>query len=242
MLEVSSVSVAYETLPVLFEASLRVTEGEIVAVLGTNGAGKTTLLRAISGLVPLRSGTVRFEGKDLKKVSDFERVALGLVHVPEGRRVFASLTVMENLRLGGKLVLRNKQELNSRIERAFGFFPRLRERSKQIAATLSGGEQQMLAVARGLMSNPRLLMIDEASLGLAPSMIDQLFDILREIHADGTSLLIVEQNTRVSLEIAHRAYVLEKGTVVFDGTAAEMMEDPRLLNTYLGGELSAPAV
>ena len=210
---------------------MRVDEGEIVALLGANGAGKTTTLRAISGLVP-STGTIRFDGASLRGVAPHAISRRGLRHVPEGRRVFARMTVRENLELGGFGAPR--REVASRVDEALEIFPRLRERIDQSAGTLSGGEQQMLAIGRALVGRPRLLMLDEPSLGLAPLLVKTIFETIRALHERGTTILLVEQNARQALRIANRAYVLENGTIAREGAAAEMLDDPVVVAAYLG--------
>jgi branched-chain amino acid transport system ATP-binding protein len=238
MIDVRGVTVAYASIPVLVDANVEVNEGEVVAVLGGNGAGKTTLLRAISGSVALREGTVSLDGRDLKGVPEHERVAMGIGHVPMARRIFGTMTVLENLKLGAHLIRKDRRLVAERMDRVFTFFPRLAERKDQASATMAGGEQQMLAIGRALMTEPRVLMVDEASLSLAPAMVDHVFDLLYEIHKAGTSLLLVEQNARASLRIADRAYVLASGRIVFSGRAQDIATDSRLADSYLGAELA----
>ncbi|MGH2783824.1 MAG: ABC transporter ATP-binding protein [Actinomycetota bacterium] len=238
MIEVRGVTVAYGSIPVLVDANVEIGDGEVVAVLGGNGAGKTTLVRAISGSVALCEGSVLLDGVDLKGVPEHERVAKGIGHVPMGRRIFGTMTVLENLKLGAHLIRKDRRLVAERMDRVFSFFPRLGDRKDQVSATMAGGEQQMLAIGRALMTDPRLLIVDEASLSLAPAMVDHVFDVLNEIHQAGASLLLVEQNARASLRIADRAYVLASGRIVFSGRAAEMATDPRLADSYLGAELA----
>lgn len=238
LLEVRDVTVAYKAVPVLMDADFEVSQGEIVAILGGNGAGKTTLIRAISGSVALRSGSVVFDGRDLRRVPEHERVAMGIAHVPMGRRIFASMTVSDNLRLGAHLIRKDKHLVEDRLERVFELFPRLRERTQQLSGSLAGGEQQMLAIGRALMIDPRILMVDEASLSLAPAMVEHVFEVLHQVNRAGTTLLLVEQNARASLRIADRAYVLASGRIVFSGRAEDMRDDSRLASSYLGAELA----
>ncbi len=231
-LEVRDVSVSYGGIRALRDISLRVEEGEIVALLGSNGAGKTTTLRAISGLVPY-SGSIVFDGKELRKSSPDHIVRLGLGHAPEGRRVFSRMTVLENLMLGAYTV-RSKQEIDDRLAFVVQTFPRLEERLSQSAGTLSGGEQQMLAIGRALMSSPRLLMLDEPSLGLAPIIVQTIFSVIKSINERGTTILLVEQNAQQALRIANRGYVLETGSLRFEGTGAALLENPAVAEAYLG--------
>jgi branched-chain amino acid transport system ATP-binding protein len=239
LLQATVTSSRYGSVEVLHDVTVEVGEGEIVAVLGSNGAGKTTLLRTISGVLVRAQAKITLDGRDLSRSSAPERVRAGVVHVPEGRRVFADLTVMENLEVPAFARRAAPQDLRSCLDQAFDLFPILAERRNQKAASLSGGQQQMLAVGRGLMSAPRLLMVDEASLGLAPATTDEMFAALARLGAGGLSVLLVEQNARASLEIATRAYVLERGAVRLAGTAAELLHDDRVAATYLGGALSA---
>jgi branched-chain amino acid transport system ATP-binding protein len=231
-LEVRNLSVSYGGIHALRDISLRVEEGEIVALLGSNGAGKTTTLRAISGLVPY-AGSLLFDGKDLRKCSPDQIVRLGLGHAPEGRRVFSRMTVLENLMLGAYTV-RSKQEIDDQLAFVVETFPRLEERLSQSAGTLSGGEQQMLAIGRALMSSPRLLMLDEPSLGLAPIIVQTIFGVIKLINARGTTILLVEQNAQQALRIANRGYVLETGSMRFEDSGAALLENPAVAEAYLG--------
>ncbi len=233
MLRIEGLSFAYDDLRVLWDVDLDVAAGEVVAVLGGNGAGKSTLLRAISRLVRPGAGRLEFEGADLGRVAAHEVVALGIVHVPEGRRIFPELTVLENLRMGSFLpALRRERAKN--LERAFALFPRLADRRGQLGGTLSGGEQQMLAIARGLMANPKLLLLDEPSLGLSPLLTRHIFEVIGEIHRQGTTVLLVEQNANQALRIASRAYVLERGRVALTGTGAQLLANAHVKKAYLG--------
>ena len=232
MLEVRGLRSGYGAVEVLRGIDLDVAAGEIVALLGSNGAGKTTLNNTLSGLIPPFAGTMSFEGRPLAGVRYTEIVAAGLVHVPEGRRVFPNLSVGENLELGSYRRARASRGKN--LERVFGVFPKLRQRTAQRAGTLSGGEQQMLAIGRGLMAEPRLLILDEPSLGLSPILVDELFALIKDLNAGGLPILLVEQNVGQSLEIAHRAYVLENGAIVFQGTPAELLANADLKRAYLG--------
>ncbi len=234
MLKVEMLDVYYGNIHALKEISFEVQEGEIVTLIGANGAGKTTTLHAISGLIPIRGGKVEFCGTDLRKVSPHKIVQLGLGHVPEGRRIFANLTVMENLEMGAYM-RKDRAQLKKDYEQIFTRFPRLKERTKQIAGTLSGGEQQMLAIARTLMTKPKLILMDEPSMGLAPLLVKEIFAIIEEIKAAGTTILLVEQNAHLALSIADRAYVLETGRLVLQGDAKELANSEEVRKAYLGG-------
>ncbi|MDA8412751.1 MAG: ABC transporter ATP-binding protein [Desulfobacteraceae bacterium] len=233
MLAVENLSVNYGAIRALHQVTCRVEQGEIVALIGANGAGKTTILNTISSIVPSISGSVSFEGDDITRMPPHLIVRKGICQVPEGRRVFARMSVQENLELGG-YILTSKQDISQGIERAFTLFPRLAERRKQDARTLSGGEQQMLAMGRALMSNPRLLLLDEPSMGLAPMLVEKIFEIVVEINKTGTTIMLVEQNASMALSIAHRAYVLETGEVVLSGDATELSQNPEVRKAYLG--------
>jgi len=233
MLAVENLSVNYGAIRALHQVSCCVKQGEIVALIGANGAGKTTILNTISGIVPSISGSVSFEDEDITRMAAHLIVRKGISQVPEGRRVFARMSVLENLEMGG-FILSDKQEVARGIERAFTLFPRLAERRKQAARTLSGGEQQMLAMGRALMSDPRLLLLDEPSMGLAPMLVEKIFEIVVEINKSGTTIMLVEQNASMALSIAHRAYVLETGEVVLSGDARELAENPEVRKAYLG--------
>jgi branched-chain amino acid transport system ATP-binding protein len=232
MLEVRDLVAGYGGVPVLRGVSLEVRAGEVVAVLGANGVGKTTINRAVSGLIPVTSGSVRFDGAVISGLSAAKIVSRGLIHVPEGRKIFPNMSVLENIELGS--YRRAKSNRAANVERIFGIFPRLRERTTQLAGTLSGGEQQMLAIGRGLMAEPKLLILDEPSLGLSPLLVEELFTLIARIAADGLAVMLVEQNVMQSLDLAARAYVLENGVVVMQGAAAELKRDPQLERTYLG--------
>ncbi len=236
LLDVRAVSTYYGRIRALDHVSLSVEPGEIITLIGANGAGKTTLLNTISGLVPAASGEVTFDGRPITRLAPERIVGLGLSHVPERRQVFGSLTVLENLILGAYTRLRRGERggLAGDLERVFTLFPVLRERQRQLAGTLSGGEQQMLAVGRGLMARPRLMLLDEPSLGLAPLLVQEIFRVLGELRAAGTTILLVEQNARAALRIADRAYVLETGHVVMQGPAASLAADEALQSAYLG--------
>ena len=232
ILLVSALHAGYGRTEILHGVDLAVESAEIIAILGPNGAGKSTLNRAISGLLPISRGSIIFAGSPLERVRPASIVARGLIHIPEGRRIFPTLTVRENLDLGSYRRARPRRADNRR--RVFELFPRLAERQSQLAGTLSGGEQQMLAIGRALMAEPRLLILDEPSLGLSPLMVEQLFSLIRSINAQGIAVLLVEQNVVQSLEIAQRAYVLENGTVVVEGSAADVRSNPALNRAYLG--------
>jgi branched-chain amino acid transport system ATP-binding protein len=233
MLNVDHLDAGYGSLQVLRGVSFAIEEGTIVALLGSNGAGKTTTLRALSGLIPAR-GRMEFAGQSLLGLKPADRVKLGLAHIPQGRGTFANFTVEENLVLGATVV-KSRKQIADDLERWYSIFPRLRERQRQQAGTLSGGEQQMLAIARALMSRPRILMCDEPSLGLAPAIVEELFSIIAGLNADhGTTVLIVEQNADLTLRIAHRAYVMEAGEITLQGKAADLLSDPTIQRFYLG--------
>jgi branched-chain amino acid transport system ATP-binding protein len=239
MLEMALCHVRYGLVPALRGVSLEVRNGEMVALLGANGAGKTTTLRAISGLIHPHSGEIRFEGRRIDQLSPPQVVRHGIAHLPEGRDLFPGLSVKENLRYGYWPQRRDRSGYTPALEEVFEFFPRLRERASQRAGTLSGGEQQMLGIGMALMSRPRLLIVDELSLGLAPKVVAQLFEILTMVNRRGTSILIVEQFVPLALANTHRAYVLAKGEVVVSGRSAELRDDPALIASYLGGEVPA---
>jgi branched-chain amino acid transport system ATP-binding protein len=233
MLTLSGVSAAYGSVPAVDRATIEVGEGEAVGLLGANGAGKSTMLRAISGLVRLTAGTIRFAGDDIAALPPYRIAELGIAHVPEGRQVFPDLTVQENLEVGA-YVPRAKAERSRTLEMVYGIFPVLAERRRQRAGTMSGGEQQMLAVGRGLMLKPRLLMLDEPSLGLAPVVTDVTFEKIREIHRMGTAILLVEQNVSRALTLVQRGYVLESGSIIMHGTSAELAGNKQVQAAYLG--------
>lgn len=233
LLNVNNLSVSYGAIEAIRNCSLRVEQGEIVTLIGGNGAGKSTMLRTISGLLTPKQGTIQFEGKEIQGQPPHRIAQSGLVHVPEGRGIFANLTVEENLQLGA--YSRNDHaEIRKDRERALEFFPRVRERLKQAAGTLSGGEQQMVAIARAMLSRPRLLMLDEPSLGLAPQIVQTIFQVIREINNSGTTILLVEQNAAMALKVAHRAYVIEVGSIEMDGPAAELASSDEVRKAYLG--------
>jgi branched-chain amino acid transport system ATP-binding protein len=233
LLEVRDLSVSYGDVRALSGASLSVQEDTIVALVGVNGAGKTTLLNAISGLLPRSRGSILFEGQELKKLTMKQRVELGIVQVPEGRRLFADLTIYENLRLGAYLP-KARAALSDSLERVYGLFPVLKDREHGKAGLLSGGEQQMLAIGRALMAQPRLVMIDEASLGLSPKLTRQIFELIDVLHQQGTTVLLVEQNIHMALKISDRGYVFQNGRVVMSGTGEELLADEDVRTAYLG--------
>ena len=234
MLHIDNINVYYGAIHALKGISVDVTEGEIVTLIGANGAGKSTILRTISGLLRPKSGTILFEGKNLAVMAAQDIVKLGLSQVPEGRRVFANMTVLENLELGA-YTRSDKAGIAADMDKILQRFPRLFERKAQLAGTLSGGEQQMLAMGRALMSRPRLLLLDEPSMGLAPLLVKEIFSIIKEINQTGTTILLVEQNAHMALSIAHRAYVLETGRITLTGPAAELAQSEEIRKAYLGG-------
>jgi len=233
LLELKNISLAYGRIQALHGISLTVAQGEIVALIGANGAGKSTTMRAISGLRPVSQGSIVFDGQDITKLRADLRVVRGVSQSPEGRGIFPGMTVRENLEMGA-YTRRNRAEIEEDLQRVFTLFPRMKEREKQSGGTLSGGEQQMLAVGRALMSRPKLLLLDEPSMGLAPMLIQQIFDIIVEINQQGTTVLLVEQNAQQALSRAHRAYVLETGSIVKEGTGADLLHDPAVKDAYLG--------
>jgi branched-chain amino acid transport system ATP-binding protein len=233
LLELENIDTYYGRVHALHGISLHIDEGEIVSLIGSNGAGKTTTLRTISGLTPASKGQVRMRGKDITRVPPDEVVRLGIGHVPEGRRIFGRLTVRDNLFLGA-YTRKDRDGIRRDQERVFKLFPRVKERLDQIGGTLSGGEQQMLAMARGLMSRPRVLLLDEPSLGLAPILVDQIFDIIRDINQEGTTILLIEQNAAKALAVANRGYVLETGRIVMEGPTATLLKSPDIQKAYLG--------
>ena len=233
LLKVDNIHVYYGAIHAIKGISFEVEEGEIVTLIGANGAGKSTTLNTVAGLLKPREGSITFDGKNITGMSASKMVYNGMALCPEGRRIFQQMTVRENLEMGG--FSRPNAEIDSSIEDVFNRFPRLREREKQIAGTLSGGEQQMLAMGRALMSKPKLLMLDEPSMGLAPILVEQIFDIIKELHEAGTTILLVEQNAQMALSIADRAYVLGTGQVTMSGPAAEVLADDRVRAAYLGG-------
>jgi len=234
LLSVEHLELAYGEVPAVRDVSFDVAEGEIVTLIGANGAGKSTTMRGVAGAMLPRRGRILFDGKDVTRMPAHARTAAGIALVPEGRRVFPALTVRENLEMGGFKYRRERRKVDALIERAMESFPRLRERASQPAGTLSGGEQQMLALSRALMSEPRLLCMDEPSLGLAPIIVQDIFASIRAVNAAGTSILLVEQNARYALETASRGYVLQTGAIIASGTCAELKQDERVKEAYLG--------
>jgi branched-chain amino acid transport system ATP-binding protein len=233
MLDVEKINTYYGQIHALRDVSITVEKGEIVTIIGANGAGKSTLLKATSGLLKPRSGSIRLEGEDLTLLRPHQIVMKGVIQVPEGRRIFGQLTVVENLDMGAFTCL-NKKKNQDNIERVFQMFPRLKERSKQVAGTLSGGEQQMLAMGRALMSNPQVLLLDEPSMGLAPVLVDSIFDTIRQLHAAGTTILLVEQNARMALQVASRGYVLQSGAIMLSDSASKLADNEMVRKAYLG--------
>ncbi len=232
MLKVENIDVFYGNIHALKGISFEVNEGEVVALIGANGAGKSTTLKTVSGMMHPKTGSITFLGEDITKTDSYKLLPKGLAHVPEGRRIFLQMTVMENLEMGGYI---NKKVPQEDFDKVFQRFPRLLERKSQIAGTLSGGEQQMLAMGRAMMSHPKLLMLDEPSMGLAPILVEQIFDIIKEFHESGTTILLVEQNAEMALQIADRAYVLESGSIALSGTGAELAQSDEIKKAYLGG-------
>ena len=233
MLEIKDLSVYYGVIQALKGISFEVNEGEVIALIGANGAGKTTTLHTVSGLIAPKSGSVIFEGQDITKTPAHKIVSMGMAHVPEGRRVFASLSVLQDLRLGA-YTRNDKEEIEESLRKVYKRFPRLEERKNQPAGTLSGGEQQMLAMGRALMSNPRIILMDEPSMGLSPILVNEIFDIIKEVSAGGTTVLLVEQNAKKALSIADRGYVLETGRIVLEGKAQELLNNKSVQSAYLG--------
>lgn len=234
MLKVTDLTVHYGAIEALHGISFEVNEGEIISLIGSNGAGKTTTLHALSNIVKKTRGTVMFEGQDITRLAPDSIVRTGLIQVPEGRRIFANMSVHENLELGA-FTRKDRGGIKSDMEKVFTLFPRLKERIRQTGGTLSGGEQQMLAMGRALMSKPKLLLLDEPSMGLAPILVDEIFSIIKEINAEGTTILLVEQNAFKALNIAHRAYILETGSVVKTAEASSLIKDESVKKAYLGG-------
>jgi branched-chain amino acid transport system ATP-binding protein len=234
MLEINDLQVAYGAIQALKGISLNLNEGEIVALIGGNGAGKSTTLNTVSGILHPTTGTIVFTGKMITNTPPQDIVSLGIIQIPEGRRIFSSMTVEENLEMGAYLQ-KSRADKETAMEAVFQRFPRLRERRRQVGGTLSGGEQQMLAIGRGLMARPRLLLLDEPSMGLSPILVEQIFDIIQDINHQGTSILLVEQNAQMALSIADRAYVLETGKIVLEGQADQLLHDPMVIKAYLGG-------
>ena len=233
LLDVKKLNVYYGMIHAVKDVSFSVNEGDIVTLIGANGAGKTTILQTLTGIVPIKSGKVKYHGKDISKKLNHKLVNDGIAHVPEGRRIFASLSVYQNLKLGA-FTRSSREEIEESLENVYKKFPILKERSKQLAGTLSGGEQQMLAVGRALMSKPKLLFLDEPSMGLSPIYVNTIFDIIEEVHKEGVSILLVEQNAKKALSIATKAYVLETGKIVKEGDPKELLDDQAIKASYLG--------
>ena len=233
MLEVRDLNVYFGVIQAIKNISFDVDAGEVVALIGANGAGKTTTLHTVTGLIPAASGKITLDGKDLGKVPAHKIVSMGMAHVPEGRRVFAALSVYDNLKMGA-YTRKDKKEIEASLEMVFEAFPRLKERRNQVAGTLSGGEQQMLAMGRALMSKPRIILMDEPSMGLSPLYVAEIFEIIKKIKKEGTTVLLVEQNANMALQVADRAYVLETGKIIMDGKASDLMNDERVRKAYLG--------
>ena len=233
MLEIKDLEVCYGVIRAIKGVSFEVNQGEVIALIGANGAGKTTILHTITGLIPAKSGSILFEGKELTKTPAHKIVSMGMAHVPEGRRVFAQLSVLENLKLGA-YTRKDKAEITKSLKMVYERFPRLEERKNQVAGTLSGGEQQMLAMGRALMSNPRIILMDEPSMGLSPLLVSEIFDIIKVISEGGTTVLLVEQNDKKALSIADRAYVLETGNITLSGKASDLIHDDSVKKAYLG--------
>lgn len=233
MLKIQDLHVSYGAVRAIKGISLEVNDGELVSLIGANGAGKTTTLHTISGLVPAASGTIELDGTDLRKIAPNKIIELGLAHVPEGRHVFARMTVEENLMMGAYIV-RDKAKIKKQLELVYSHFPRLAERSRQLAGTLSGGEQQMLAMGRALMTEPKMLLLDEPSMGLSPILVKEIFSIIKSLHANGITVLLVEQNAKMALSISDRAYVLETGVISMSGKAFDLLHDDKVRRAYLG--------
>lgn len=233
MLEIKDLEVCYGVIRAIKGVSFEVNQGEVIALIGANGAGKTTILHTITGLIPAEKGSILFDGKELTKTPAHKIVSMGMAHVPEGRRVFAQLSVLENLKLGA-YTRKNKAEIEESLQMVYDRFPRLEERKNQVAGTLSGGEQQMLAMGRALMSKPRIILMDEPSMGLSPLLVSEIFDIIKVISEGGTTVLLVEQNAKKALSIADRAYVLETGNITLSGKASDLMNDVSVKKAYLG--------
>lgn len=233
MLEIKDLEVFYGMIQAIKGVSFEVNEGEVIALIGANGAGKTTILHTITGLLEAKRGTVIFDGKDITKIPAHRIVSMGMAHVPEGRRVFANLTVYQNLKMGA-YTRKDKTEIEETLETVYRRFPRLKERHNQLSGTLSGGEQQMLAMGRALMSHPRILLMDEPSMGLSPIFVNEIFDIIREVSAGGTTVLLVEQNAKKALSISDRGYVLETGKIVLEGESEELLNNDSIKKAYLG--------
>jgi branched-chain amino acid transport system ATP-binding protein len=237
MLKIESLNAAYGSIQVLKNVTLRVPKGQVVSIIGANGAGKSTLLKSISGLMKISKGSIFYKDKDIAGMPASRIVGLGISQVPEGRQIFAHLSVLDNIHLGAYLYFKrnNRLEIKKRVDRIYETFPILETRSKQIAGTLSGGEQQMLAIARALMARPELILLDEPSMGIAPLIVREIFNVIQQLNDSGTTVLLVEQNARAALKVAHHSYVLERGEIVMEGLAGELLDNPRVKEVYLGG-------
>jgi branched-chain amino acid transport system ATP-binding protein len=237
MLRIEGLNASYESIQVLKNVSLKVPKGKVVSIIGANGAGKSTLLKSISGLIKISKGSIFYKDKDIAGMPANRIVGLGISQVPEGRQIFGHLSVLDNIHLGAYLYFKrkNRLEIKQRVDRIYEIFPILETRSKQIAGTLSGGEQQMLAIARALMARPELLLLDEPSMGIAPLILREIFNVIQQLNESGTTILLVEQNARAALKVAHHSYVLERGEIVMEGLAGELLHNPRVKEVYLGG-------
>lgn len=237
MLSIEGLSASYDSIRVLKDVSIRVPRGKMVSIIGANGAGKSTLLKSISGLMKINKGRILYKEQNIAGLPAYRIVGLGISQVPEGRQLFAHLTVRDNIHLGAYHYYkkRNRSEIKERIDKVYQMFPILEKRSKQIAGTLSGGEQQMLAIARALMARPELLLLDEPSMGIAPLIVREIFDVIQQLNKSGTTVLLVEQNAKTALKVAHHSYVLENGKIVLEGLASELLDNPKVKEVYLGG-------
>jgi branched-chain amino acid transport system ATP-binding protein len=237
MLRIEGLNAAYDSIQVLKDVSLKVPKGKVVSIIGANGAGKSTLLKSISGLIKISKGRIVYKDRNIAGMSPNRIVGLGISQVPEGRQIFAHLSVLDNIHLGAYLYFKrsNRLDIKERVDRIYEIFPILETRSKQIAGTLSGGEQQMLAIARALMARPELLLLDEPSMGIAPLIVREIFRVIQQLNESGTTVLLVEQNARAALKVAHHSYVLERGQIVMEGLAGELLDNPRVKEVYLGG-------
>ncbi len=233
MLEVKNLNVFYGAIHAIKGISFTVNDGELISLIGANGAGKTTTLHTISGLIKAKSGEILLDGKNIQKVPPHTLIDLGIAHVPEGRHVFARMSVEENLKMGA-YTMSNQKKIQENLDKVYKLFPRLKERKKQLAGTMSGGEQQMLATARALMTDPKIVLMDEPSMGLSPLLVKEIFDIIRTLHENGSTILLVEQNAKMALGVADRAYVLETGKISMEGTAKDLLNDERVKKAYLG--------
>lgn len=233
MLKVENLNVAYGSIHALHDISLEVNDGEVVSLIGANGAGKTTTLHTITGLKSAMSGTIEYDGTDHRKIEPSHIIKLGMAHVPEGRHVFTRMSVQENLEMGA-FIMNDKAEIKKNMDMVYEYFPRLKERKKQLAGTLSGGEQQMLAMGRALMSNPKIVLMDEPSMGLSPLLVKEIFHIIKTLHDNGITVLLVEQNAKMALAVSDRAYVLETGTISMSGKASDLLRDDKVKKAYLG--------